>query len=530
MLTIDPYAYQDEAIDLVLDLGYGLIAYEMGLGKTIIGIAVAEVLLGTEDVTTVLIVVPANLKWQWAQSLAKFTDMPTQQKKVRGRVYDVPSPDVCVVLDGTKKKRGELYEKIATGTVEYVICSYEQVVNDYEMIEEIEAGLIILDEASMIKSFRSLRSQAIKSLESDYRVALTGTAVENRPEEMFSIMEFVEPTWLGTPHSFDKKFIERDRWGGVKKYKNLDILAKKMSKVMSRKTRLDPDVAPFMPDVDHKNEYVFLDTKIQKVYDYIAGLLLKDLEEMTVKGEFDLDVHYGYIDAEKDMSGAGKVMAKMMVLQMLCDHPQLVLSSAKKYETEDLGGSKFAFDVVESGLLDFKFKTPKLDMVEEDVRNILEGNPENKVIIFSFFKEMGRLIQDRFDDYETVLYNGDMSNNDKQAAKLRFQEEEDVRVLIASDAGGYGLDLPQANYLINYDLAESAGKMDQRNARHVRAGSKHDKVFIINYIVDGSIEERLFNRLKFKRKVSRAIIDGDQRGIELGVIENDVESLREWLS
>lgn len=530
MLEIDPFPYQDEAIDLILDLGYGLVAYEMGLGKTVIGIAVAEELLGDGDVTTVLLVVPANLKWQWAQSLAKFTDMPTINKKVKGREYTIPSPSFCVVIDGTKKQRAKLYEQIEFGSAEYIICSYEQVVNDYEMIANIGAELIVLDEASLIKSFQSLRSQAVKSLVSEYRVALTGTAVENRPEEVFSIMEFVEPSWLGSPKSFDRKFIDRDRWGGVKRYKNLDILSKKMRKVMSRKTRLDPDVAPFMPAVDQKTEWVFLDRKGQALYDHVAKMLLEDLEQMTVTQEFDLDAHYGYIDNGKDMSGAGRVMAKMMVLQMLCDHPKLIYTSAEKYAKDD-GGSKFAYDVVSAGLLDGVEKTPKLDAVEDDVRDILDGNEKNKVIIFSFYKEMGRLIQDRFkDDYGTVLYNGDMNSDEKQAAKLQFQEDPEVRLLIASDAGGYGLDLPQANYLINYDLAESAGKMDQRNARHVRAGSDHDKVFIVNYVIDGSIEERLLNRLNFKRRVSRAIIDDDHNGSELGVIENDVASLREWLS
>jgi superfamily II DNA or RNA helicase len=101
VLTVDLYPYQEEAVDLVLDLGYGLVGYEMGLGKTIVGIAVVEELLAEPAINFAMIVVPSGLKYQWAKSIAKFTDVKTKQKKVKDEFITIPEDKYCVVVDGT---------------------------------------------------------------------------------------------------------------------------------------------------------------------------------------------------------------------------------------------------------------------------------------------------------------------------------------------------------------------------------------------------------------------------------------------
>lgn len=528
MLTVEPYPYQDEAIDMFLDLGYGLIAYEMGLGKTMVGIACVEELLAKPTINFALIVVPSGLKYQWAESIAKFTDVDTTEKKVKRETITIPTDEWCVVVDGSPKKREAQYDYIDKHWPNYVIVSYEQVVNDFNRINGLGAECVVLDEATAIKGFKAQRSKAVKKLDPEYAIALTGTPLENRPEEVYSIMEFVCPDYLERFDRFDLKYIVRNAYGGVRRYRNLDILHRKLSKVMSRKTRLDPDVAPYMPKVSHKEEYVFLPKKAQKLYDEIAALLVDELRSAQMTGSFDLTAYYSG-EGGQDMSAQGRIAAKMMALQMLCDHPDLLKISAKKYfDTEGAYGSKFAAELYDAGKLEGLGRPEKLLAVTEDVTKILESNPENKVIIFSFYKDMVRMLQEAFPDYGSVVYTGDESTDEKAAAKARFQQDPDCRLFLASDAGGYGVDLPQANYLLNFDLAESAGKMDQRNARHVRAGSLFSNVFVINYLVDGSIEERTFSRLKFKRKVSSAVIDGKNQHEE-GVIENDVQSLTDFL-
>jgi SNF2 family DNA or RNA helicase len=526
VLTVKPYPYQDSAIDQILDNGFGLIAYEMGLGKTLVAIAAAEELLGDDEIDMALIVVPASLKYQWAESIAKFTDVETKQKKVKREHITIPTERYCVVVDGPPAKRKEQYKFIRENRPDYVIIAYSNVVNDFRSVKRLEADCLILDECTAIKGFKAQRSKKVKALAGNWRIGLTGTPIENRPEEVYSIMEFVEPDVLGRWDLFDKTYIDRNGYGQVRKYKNLDLLHKRLKKVMARKTRLDPEVAPYMPKVDHSEVYVGLPPKAWKLYNVIARALVSDLEESQFTGGFDLHAYYSG-ESDGDMSAQGKIMAKMMALQMLCNHPDLLRESAEKYDRYE-GGSQYAWDLHQAGLLDNLGAPEKFNRVVEEIRTILEFDPQNKVIVFSFFKGMLRLLQDALSDYDSVAYTGDLTATGKAAAKARFQNNEDCRLFLSSDAGGYGVDLPQANYLINYDLAHSAGTMDQRNARHVRAGSGFDLVYVMNFLVEGSIEERTFERLVFKRKVAKAVIDGKGAGVD-GEIEYTVSSLKSYL-
>lgn len=541
MLTTDLYPFQEEAVDLVLDLGYGLIAYEMGLGKTIVGIAVVEELLSEPAVNFALIVVPSGLKYQWAESIARFTDVTTKTKKVKRESITIPDDKYCMVVDGSPAKRKEQYKFIRENWPNYVIMSYEQVVNDWRTVRNLGAELVILDEATAIKGFKAQRSKKIKALDPEFAVALTGTPMENRPEETYSIMEFVCPGYLGDFEHFDIRYIERNGYGGVKRYRNLDILHRRLSKVMARKTRLDPDVAPYMPEVGHRVELVTMSPRVKKLYNQISKEVQADLAEMQVTSSFDLAAYYTGTD-DASMREMGKIAAKCMALQMLCDHPELLRISAEKYEdSEGEDGSEYAFRLLKEGKLDDLGESDKMIAVVEDAEKILDSHPDNKIIIFSFYKAMGYLLQEALTEYDSVIYNGDMSVSQKAEAKARFQNNKDCRLFISSDAGAFGVDLPQANYLFNYDQVESAGKMDQRGGRHVRAGSKHSKVFIVNYLVEGSVEERIYDRLNFKRRVSRAIIDGVEEpdrvrvgGMDIvahtkGAIENTVNNLGAFL-
>lgn len=531
-LTTDLYPYQDASVDMVLELGYGLIAYEMGLGKTICGIAIVEELLDDPGINMALLVVPSGLKYQWAKSIAKFTDVPTKEKVFRRRgrpneTITIPDDTACVIVDGSPEKRQEQYAYIREHQPDYVIVSYNQVVDDWGWINDLQAECVILDEATAIKGFGSLRTEAVKALNPRWPVALTGTPLENRPEEVYSIMDFVCPGYLGKPKAFDTKFIVRDTNGKVKRYRNLDVLFARLSKVMSRKTRHDPDVAPYMPDVVERVEEVEMPTKSRRLYRRIAAEAADELMNSPISGSFDISTYYSG-GQENNIGAQGRVMAKVMALQMLCNHPDLLRTSAKAYmESEGATGSKYAAELLEAGLLEDLGQPKKLERLTEMVENILSFHEENKVIVFSFFKDMGRMIQQSLRQHGSVLYNGDMTPTEKAAAATRFQQDPECRIFIASDAGAFGVDLPQANYLINYDLVQSAGKMDQRNARHVRAGSTHDEVYVINLLTENSIEQWVHQRLGFKRRVSRAVVDGEvQRGV---AIENDVASLTNFL-
>lgn len=548
MLTIEPYPYQDEAVNMALDRGNLLIAYGMGLGKTLVQMAICEMLMAEDEVTLSALVVPASLKWQWAQALAWGTDVDRHEIVLKPRSkhpqrITVPMNHHAVVIDGTPDKRDQQYKYIRDYRPDYVILGYENVVNDWRQVRRIKPDLIALDEATAIKSFNAERSRKIKEWWAEYRYALTGTPIDNRADELFSIMEWVDPRELGRADIFDASFVARDGNGRVKRYKNLDLLHKKTKIFVARKTRFDKDVAPFMPKDFHKEHYVDLVGQTKKMYKEIANDLIERLSMIVGTGGFDVAAYYSGEAQGSGSSEQGEAMAAFGALAMLIDHPMLLVESAEKFDdwVQEMNetplddvvksrGSKYAWQLLQDGRLDWitpKTTSPKFDQVMEELGVLLDERPENKIIVFSFSKMMLRLIRDALPKGSAVIFDGDMSATEKERAKQEFKTDPHTRVFLSSDAGGMGVDLPEANYLINYNHPWSAGKADQRNSRHIRAGSKWDEVWVLNFIVRDSIEDWKFQILDLKRRVGSAILDGGPT--RQGNIDFDVSSLLQFL-
>jgi SNF2 family DNA or RNA helicase len=195
---------------------------------------------------------------------------------------------------------------------------------------------------------------------------------------------------------------------------------------------------------------------------------------------------------------------------MFCDNPSLVHWSAKQYaDTTNTHGSEYANKLINQGILPPTSGTPKLEAVIQYIEDVLEQNPANKVVLFSFFKENLRLIQEATKHVaRSVLFMGGMSMLDRDNSKQQFSQDPNVRLFLSSDAGGYGVDLPIANYLISYDLPWSAGKLDQREARIIRLSSEFPHVNVVSFVMKGSIEERQYEMLQEKRNINKAFIDG----------------------
>jgi SNF2 family DNA or RNA helicase len=544
VLSVDLFGYQEEAVDRAVERGSLLIAYEMGLGKTVIALAAIEELLALGSVETAVIVVPANLKYQWAKSIAKLTDVPTRTVTVREdglkQEITVPTEEYCILIDGDAKKRAGLYAKVKTHRPDYVILGYENVVNDWQYVRRIRPECIVLDECTAIKTFRAQRTRKIKRLTAPYRFGMTGTPVENgKPEELFSIMQWVDGEVLGRFDLFDRTYIVRNKFGGVQNYRNLPVLHAKLAGVMVRKTRLDEDVRPFLPEVQESVIPVSMDPKTKKAYKTISADLLAELRALGPNtSDFDLFAHYHGGETPNENSQQGKIMSRMQALDMLLNHPDLIIQSGQQYEESQEArsrgaekktwpGSKYAYEVWQSGILDDVTTSPKLDAVALAIEDIL-AVPGNKVIVFSVNPDMLDLIGDRLPEGSFVTYTGRMSSAAKAYAAQRFESDEQCRVFLSSHAGAFGTDLYMANYLINYDLAWSAGKQDQINARHNRASSEFEDIYILNAITSGTTEPRKLAMLAHKRRVGSAITDG--RGAdEKGRIENDVMTLTQCL-
>jgi SNF2 family DNA or RNA helicase len=492
------YPYQQESVDLMVDRGTMLLGLVMGAGKTVTTIAAIEKLFESNEIDRCLVVVPASLKYQWQREIQKFTDSRS------------------VVVDGQPKAREKMWRTAISA--KYVIVNPETLARDVEHLSMCPTQAVVIDEATIIKSRVSKRSKLLKKLgkKAPYRFALTGQPIENRPEELFSIMEFVDPSVLGRFDLFDKTFIVRDHFGKPTRYRNLGALHESMQECMIRKTR--EDIADQLPKIIHQTIPVPFDARGGSLYRVIASDLLNELQKaMSMHGgAFNLWRHY---NDPASNEAQGQIMSRLTVLRMLCDNPHLVTVSASAYNDPDRPnqGSAYADVIVRKGLLESVTATPKLDAVIDYISEVLEEDDKNKVVLFSFFKENLKLIKEATKPLTgSVLFTGDISSEDKDKAKQLFASDPNVRLFLSSDAGGYGVDLPMANYLISYDLPWSSGKLEQREARIIRLSSQFPHVTIATFVMQGSIEERQYEMLQQKRSINEAFIDGKHHDMKGG--------------
>jgi SNF2 family DNA or RNA helicase len=506
--------YQPEAVDKMTERGKMLVAYDLGLGKTVLTIAAIEELMDEGKITEPgLIICLSSLKYQWQSSITKFTNGSN-----------------AIVIDGNPEQRKKQYDRAMrwkTSKIDYIIMNYEQVVNDWASVSKLPRGFIVLDEATAIKSFKSKRAKAVKKLATcEYRFALTGTPVENgKPEELFSIMQFVDDSVLGRFDKFDMTFIVRNAWGGVERYRNLSTLHERMKTASVRKAQKDPDVAPFLPATIHKDPiYVMMDRKTAKLYKRISDDLILDLDNaQTLFGSsFNVLSHYGF---EKSWGGAadevrGDLMSKITCLKMLTCSPELLKISAAKYKAGNGEGSSYASLLNDEELLE-GLSSPKLEAFISYAKDFLEQDECNKLVVFCSYVDMVDIIADRLGRDISVTYTGQLDAKTKEKHKNALNNDPSIRVFVSSDAGGYGVDLPAANMLINYDLPWSSGLATQRNGRIRRASSEWKTIVIQDVLVTNSIEVRQHSALQQKNAIAAAVIDGeginDNGGVDLTI-------------
>jgi SNF2 family DNA or RNA helicase len=503
------YPFQEEAREKMTDRGRMLLAVVMGGGKTVITLNTLEHLIDIGEISRAAIVVPAALKYQWLREISKFTNSK------------------AVVIDGNSKTRETLWRSALRA--KYVVVNPETLINDVHLFNSLRFEAMVIDEATMIKSPRAKRSRLLKKLgkKCQYRFALTGQPIENKPEELFSIMEFVDANVLGKFDMFDKTFIVRDKFGRPLRYRNLNLLNKSMEKAMVRKNR--KDIEDQLPKIISTVVPVQFDDKNVQAYRNISNdLLLQIQKAVNIHGKsFDLWTHYHGNAAAHEAQG--QIMARLTILRMLCGNPMLVELSATQYANNNGdAGSRYAKEVMDMQWLTKPFNTPKMDVVIEYITDILNEDPNNKIVLFSFFKNNLKLLAERIKQQTScVLFTGDMNASEKDVAKQMFTTDPNTRLFLSSDAGGYGVDLPQANYLISYDLPWSAGKLDQREARIIRLSSQHPHVTITSFVMKGSVEERQYEMLQQKRGINEAFID---KGYDTqGRFELTLSSLTDFL-
>jgi SNF2 family DNA or RNA helicase len=459
----------------------------------------------------VLVLCLASLKYQWQSEIQKFSD------------------STAVVIDGTPKQRNMSYATYSE--YDYIIMNYEQVVNDWDILKGMSFSAMVCDEATAIKGFRAKRAKKVKELSKSVpvRFALTGTPIENgRPEEIFSIMQFVDPQVLGRFDLFDRTFIVRNHFGGVQRYRNLPTLHQTLLTHTVRKSQKDEDVAPFLPEAVYREPILIpFDTQSKKLYNQIASDLFDVLMEASqlFGSGFSIEAHYGQGYQPNDPANEfrGKIMSRITALRMLCSNPQLLIESARNFDAQTGKGSLYVHSLYTEGLLDTLSKTPKKDAAVSYLSDHLDIDASYKAVVFSsYLGSVDALVETlTAKGYPALGYTGRMNAKEKEVNKIEFQTNPEMRVLVSSDAGGYGVDLPQANLLLNYDQPWSAGLSVQRNGRINRTSSTWQTITIQDILVKDSIEQRQYDTLKQKKHVAGAVLDGaginSKGGVDLTV-------------
>lgn len=511
-MTFQFRPYQVDGMAKAVEKGSLLLAMTMGSGKTATSIGTVMELRRQKKVVNGLILAPNSLKFQWQRELRKVD--PTARS---------------LVIDGSKAQRERQYRHAKR--FHYVIANYECVVNDWDLfVKAVPLDFIIADEATAIKSFTAQRSKKVKALgrRAKHRYALSGQPVENRPEELFSIMQFVDPEVLGDFRKFDRTFIERDHFGRPRRYRNLDQLHKALQPVMFRKSR--EDIKEWLPEVNSMELPIPLDSHSMKLHDIIKADLLEALERVIVAG-FDVAAHYGQ-GFGGDPTAKGEVMARLTAMRMLASHPQLLLASANDFDDESTkSGSKYASQLKMAGALDrLPTTSPKMEATLEMVEEILEEDPANKVVIFSYFKPMLRMMEDELSKRRIghTKITGDMTSAARDVCIQRFNSTPNCRVFLSSDAGAYGVDLNRGSHLICYDLPWSAGVLQQRISRIDRTSSSFTNITVAYVYGQDTIEERMLRQLKDKMAVAGAFLDG-KYDLKSGSLPLDAQSLRQFL-
>ncbi len=438
--------YQREGMLHLAFAERAMLADEMGLGKTAQAVAAASLLHRMGHVRRVLVIAPASLKAEWEEQIRTFTDL------------------TYLPVFGDRAARKAAYEQPAF----FTLTNYEQVVRDTALINAVlKPDCVILDEAQRIKNWDTQTAQAVKKLQSRYAFVLTGTPLENRIDEIYSLMSMLDPQVLGPLFRFNRDFYVLNANGRPEGYKNLQLLRERIQPFLLRRRKAD--VEKELPDRTDRTVFVAMEPEQRARYaaheERVARLAAQARTRSLSKSESD------------------RLQRELSMMRMLCDTPYILDESCRV--------------------------CPKLD----EVQNVLESalsTPGVKVLVFSEWERMLQLVQARCGQMgvATAWHTGAVPQQRRRQEIQRFKNEAACRVFLSTDTGGLGLNLQQASVVINCDLPWNPARLEQRVAR---AWRKHQmrSVTVVNLVTEDSIEARMIETLARKRTLMGGVLDGD---------------------
>jgi len=456
LLKVPFYPYQAEGALFAARVGRVLIGDEMGLGKTIQAIGAAELLARHFGIERVLVVCPTSLKHQWRKEFERFSGRAAQ------------------VIGGLRVRRQELYREESFCK----ITNYETLARDEDLIRAWAPDLVIADEAQRIKNWNTIAARALKAIASPYAVVLTGTPLENRLEELISIVQFVDQHRLGPTWRLLFDHQKRDEHGRVVGYQGLDRIGTTLAPVMLRRRK--KEVLDQLPERVDNTLFVPMTPQQQVHHDDAADIVARIVSRWR---------RTGYL-SESDQR---RLTCALQIMRMSCNSTFLVDKES-----------------------DFGHKADELMAVLEEVLS----DPEAKAVIFSQWLGTHELIQRRLaqpgrETWGHVLFHGGVPGEKRGALVDRFHEDPDCRLFLSTDAGGVGLNLQHAAAtVINMDLPWNPAVLEQRIGRVHRLGQAKS-VQVVNFVAQGTIEEGMLSVLAFKKSLFAGVLDGGTSDISL---------------
>ncbi len=433
--------YQLDGIAFAVGAGRAVLADDMGLGKTVQGIGVAELLSQEAGISKVLVICPASLKAQWRLEISRFSSCSYQ-----------------LVL-GSASERASQYDNSCF----FTICNYEQVLRDLLPIERVKWDLIILDEGQRIKNWEAKTSQVIKALKSPFALVLSGTPLENRLDELYSVVEFIDDRRLGPAFRFYNRYRMVDEKGKVLGYKNLDELRERLKPVLLRRTR-----KMVMSELPPRA------TEIRRIPPTDEQLVLHNAQMRIIK----TIISKRYI-SEMDLL---RLQKALLICRMAAN-------------------STFLVDKVPPGY------SSKLVEFENLIDQFIEEE-DRKIVLFSEWTTMLNLIEPLLGRRRVryVRLDGSIPQKKRQGLIFHFQKDPDCKLFITTNAGATGLNLQAANTVINVDLPWNPAVLEQRISRVHRMGQKRPvQAFLL--VTEETLEEKLLGTLSAKHDLALAALD-----------------------
>ncbi len=445
------------------------LADDMGLGKTIetIALILHDLEEGQAD-GPVLVLCPTSVVGNWAREIARFA----------------PSLQV-MVHHGSDRASGEEFAAQAR-QAHIVISTYALARRDEETLRAVEWTGIVLDEAQNIKNPSAKQTQAIRRLPASYRVALTGTPVENRLSELWSIMQFLNPGYLGSQKSFHTRFARP-----IERYQDPEAAARLRKLVrpfILRRVKTDLTIIQDLPDKLEHKVYCTLTPEQATLYQAVVEDAMLQVEEA------------------EGIQRRGLVLSMLLRLKQICNHPAQFLGDG-------------------SALPDRSGKLARLGEMLEEVLSV-----DERALVFTQFAEMGALLQtylqDLFGGEVLFLYGGTPAKQrDRMIARFQEQRHGPAIFVLSLKAGGLGLNLTRANHVFHFDRWWNPAVENQATDRAFRIGQTRD-VWVHKFVCGGTLEERIDELIESKKALAESVIGAG----EAWLTELNTDQLRELVT